>query len=196
MFRNVEALLFSNSFHEGLLKTYEELVDNSDDDEIRAHHDEIKALVVSKTKRNKVERYFDAKVDFMVEKDRLDRTEGLMLKKLHDYRNELYTVTASAPSLSTPRRCCIRGTIGFRLSRTLRWLALLVAATQGRRGWWPLPRCRRWGACDVEVSADGLHAVPEAGEAGSAVRVGASDAVVADRQVQGVVLDRSLQVDD
>lgn len=90
MFRNVEALLFSNPLYERLLKQWEAAIEAADTPEARSHRDEIKAKVISKTKRAKIERSFDAKADFLVDNGRLEQTAATVLKKLHRYRNELY----------------------------------------------------------------------------------------------------------
>lgn len=90
MFRNIESLLFYNPMYEHLVERWEETLLHTDDAEAQAQHDEIKAKVISKTKRTKLERSFDAKVNFLVENDRLDPVEGRVIKKFHGYRNELY----------------------------------------------------------------------------------------------------------
>lgn len=90
MFRNIEGLMAYNSMNERMLKRWEEIIQNTDDPEAQAQHDEIKAKVISKTKRAKLERSFDTKVDFLVERNRLNSAEGRVIKKFHSYRNELY----------------------------------------------------------------------------------------------------------
>lgn len=90
MFRNIEALLFHNPLNERLVALWEEILQSTDSSEAQAHHDAIKQEVVSKTKRARLERSFDAKVDYLVENDRLEATAGRVIKKLHGYRNELY----------------------------------------------------------------------------------------------------------
>ncbi|HKR58693.1 MAG TPA: hypothetical protein VJS64_03080 [Pyrinomonadaceae bacterium] len=90
MFRNIEGLLFYNPMFEQILKRWEEILQHANDTEARQHHDEVKTKIISKTKRAKLEYSFDVKVDFLIGNDRLEATEGRVLKKLHGYRNELY----------------------------------------------------------------------------------------------------------
>jgi hypothetical protein len=90
MYRNIEGLLFYNPMLQQVLRRWEEILRYTDDTEARLQHDEVQARVISKTRRNKLERSFDGKVDFLVENDRLEMVEGRVLKKLHGYRNELY----------------------------------------------------------------------------------------------------------
>jgi hypothetical protein len=90
MFRNIEALLFHNRMLEGILQSWEDIAQRTGDAKAQAHRDEIKALVVSKTKRTKLERSFDAKAEYLVSEGRLDLVASRVIKKLHGYRNELY----------------------------------------------------------------------------------------------------------
>ncbi|GAA2522958.1 hypothetical protein [Pilimelia columellifera] len=82
--------MFHNPMYERLLKRWQEVLPHIDDPEARRQHDRVKALIVSRTKRSKLERYFDAKVDYLIENGRIEGVEGKVLKKLHGYRNELY----------------------------------------------------------------------------------------------------------
>lgn len=51
---------------------------------------ELQTRVLSKTRRRKIDREFDEKVDFLTEEGVIDSAHGRVLKKLHDYRNEAY----------------------------------------------------------------------------------------------------------
>jgi len=55
-------------------------------DEIRR----LEGIVVSKTRRKKIDNNFGDKIDFLVERGRLPADLGPVLKKLHEYRNETY----------------------------------------------------------------------------------------------------------
>jgi hypothetical protein len=57
---------------------------------LAAEIEELRPLVTSKTRRKKIDRDFNVKVDFLVEKDRLPATLRPVLKKMHAYRNETY----------------------------------------------------------------------------------------------------------
>ena len=50
----------------------------------------LEGIVVSKTRRKKIDSNFGDKIDFLVERDRLPGDLGPVLKKLHEYRNETY----------------------------------------------------------------------------------------------------------
>ena len=52
--------------------------------------DDLRAKVISKTRRKKIDREFDAKCDFLVEQDLLPEPQARALKKLHKYRNDTY----------------------------------------------------------------------------------------------------------
>lgn len=90
MFRDIEVLLDWNPWYEDLLKEWEEILQGNDDAEAQAHRDEVAAMVVSKSKLDKLENSFHAKVNFLVEKGHLAAIEGRVVKKFHEYRNELY----------------------------------------------------------------------------------------------------------
>lgn len=59
-------------------------------EEIRAEIRELENKVLSNTRRKKIRDQFPAKVDFLVERDRLPADIALVLKRLHEYRNETY----------------------------------------------------------------------------------------------------------
>jgi hypothetical protein len=58
--------------------------------EIRRIRAELAATTLSLTKRREINRAFDAKVDFVVDRGTLPQACGRALKKLHRYRNEAY----------------------------------------------------------------------------------------------------------
>ena len=75
---------------EGIVRQWDEILEESDDPEARRQRDEVAADVVSRARRKKIEYSFDAKVGFLEERGCLEAVEGRVLKKLHGYRNELY----------------------------------------------------------------------------------------------------------
>ncbi|GGT72417.1 hypothetical protein [Streptomyces lateritius] len=60
---------------------------------MESHSDETRTNINSARRRqselNKIERNFDAKVAFLVERGTLDAALGPVLEKLHKYRNEM-----------------------------------------------------------------------------------------------------------
>ena len=58
--------------------------------EIEQMRRELQARVLSKTRRRKIDREFDEKIDFLVDEDAIESAHARVLKKLHDYRNEAY----------------------------------------------------------------------------------------------------------
>lgn len=52
--------------------------------------DDLRTKVISKTRRKRIDREFDAKCDFLVERDLLPEPQARALKKLHKYRNDTY----------------------------------------------------------------------------------------------------------
>ena len=60
------------------------------DAQLRAEIQELEETITSKTQRKKIRRDFRAKLDCLVEKNRLPEDLAPVLKKLHDYRNETY----------------------------------------------------------------------------------------------------------
>lgn len=59
-------------------------------DWIHAQIQQLEETVVSKTRRKKIDREFNSKIDFLVERTKLPEDLGPVLKKLHEYRNETY----------------------------------------------------------------------------------------------------------
>jgi hypothetical protein len=60
------------------------------DDELRREIQRLEGSVTSKNKRKKIDHNFGDKIDFLVERKKLPKEIGPILKKLHDYRNETY----------------------------------------------------------------------------------------------------------
>ncbi|GAA3844229.1 hypothetical protein GCM10022226_79180 [Sphaerisporangium flaviroseum] len=59
-------------------------------DRLREQIQKLEGTVVSKARRKKIDREFNSKIDFLVERNRLPGDLGPVLKKLHEYRNETY----------------------------------------------------------------------------------------------------------
>ena len=59
-------------------------------DQITAEIRRLEPKVTSKKRRQKIDRNFGDKVDFLVERQLLPQVVAPVLKKLHDYRNETY----------------------------------------------------------------------------------------------------------
>lgn len=90
MRRSIEVLLSANRRLEGLAKQWEEVFANTDDPDVRRRGNELKQQVVPRAKRAELSRSFPAKVHFLQERECIEATVGRVLKKLHQYRNELY----------------------------------------------------------------------------------------------------------
>jgi len=90
MRRSVEVLLSGNRRLEEILRQWEEILEHTDNPEARCHRDEVKQDVVPRGRRAELARLFPAKVDFLEERGCIEATVGRVLKKLHQYRNELY----------------------------------------------------------------------------------------------------------
>jgi hypothetical protein len=68
----------------------EEVPDENRDEKYRATVEEIRSNALSKRRRKRIEKEFDAKCDFLREKALLAQPQVRVLKKLHFYRNETY----------------------------------------------------------------------------------------------------------
>jgi hypothetical protein len=90
MHRHCDGFLNQSSLYDRLLERMEEVPDEDRDEKYRATVKEIRSHAISKTRRKKIEKEFDAKCDFLREKDLLAQPQVRVLKKLHDYRNETY----------------------------------------------------------------------------------------------------------
>lgn len=91
MRRNIEAMLSCNTFWENIRDRWQEiLAEHPDNAEASRRHDEAKSKVVSKRTRQAMADKFGAKVDFICKQGGLQETEARVLKKLHEYRIELY----------------------------------------------------------------------------------------------------------
>ncbi len=90
MHRQCRNEINSTSMWAALLKSSEEIYARTGTDEAKARVDEARARTVSNTKRKRIDREFDAKCDFLHEKDLLADPQVRVLKKLHEYRNETY----------------------------------------------------------------------------------------------------------
>jgi hypothetical protein len=90
MHRQCEQLLAWNSYYGHLLKSMEEMPDQVRDETYEARITDLRSNAVSNTRRKKINKEFDAKCDFLSEKDLLAEPHVRVLKRLHDYRNETY----------------------------------------------------------------------------------------------------------
>ncbi len=89
MHRETEYVVaWSASLYDGWLETAEQLFEITGEGE--AELAELRAKVISKTRRKKIDREFDMKCDFLVEQGTLAEPHARALKKLHIYRNETY----------------------------------------------------------------------------------------------------------
>lgn len=59
-------------------------------DDLAEMRDETLGDITSKTQRKKIDREFNAKVDYLVHHNLVEVTDARVLKKLHQYRNEAY----------------------------------------------------------------------------------------------------------
>ncbi|MFF8401731.1 hypothetical protein ACF06P_08870 [Streptomyces sp. NPDC015684] len=87
--RTVQSELWDQEMLIGLLSTYKQLAAHGSAKaatEVAA----IEARIIPKSELNKIDRNFDAKVAFLVERGILDAALGPVLEKLHKYRNEMY----------------------------------------------------------------------------------------------------------
>ncbi|WP_405634777.1 hypothetical protein OHB53_11760 [Streptomyces sp. NBC_00056] len=87
--RTVQSMLWDQEMLTGLLSTYEQLAAGGHV-EAAAEAEAVKAKIISKSELNKIDRNFDAKVAFLVDRAVLDSALGPVLEKLHKYRNEMY----------------------------------------------------------------------------------------------------------
>jgi hypothetical protein len=90
MHRQCEALLSRSSLYDGLIKSLEQVSDQRRDEKYGEIVDDIARHTLSRTRRNKIDKEFDAKCDFLREKSLLADPQVRVLKKLHAYRNETY----------------------------------------------------------------------------------------------------------
>ncbi|GAA2255375.1 hypothetical protein GCM10010402_08330 [Actinomadura luteofluorescens] len=59
-------------------------------DRIQAEIKKLEGSVTSNTKRRRINREFNIKIDYLIERNKLPAGLGPVLKKLHEYRNETY----------------------------------------------------------------------------------------------------------
>lgn len=90
MHRECRSAISTNSMWSALLKLSEESYARTGTAEDKARVDEARAKTISNTRRKRIDREFDAKCDFLREKDLLADPQVRVLKKLHQYRNETY----------------------------------------------------------------------------------------------------------
>lgn len=99
--RTVQSELWDQEVLVGLLSTYKQLEAHGSA-EAAAEVEAIEARIISKSELNKIDRNFDAKVDFLVERGVLDAAIAPVLEKLHKYRNEMYHRDKLRPEVIKP----------------------------------------------------------------------------------------------
>ncbi|MFJ7198034.1 MULTISPECIES: hypothetical protein [unclassified Streptomyces] len=87
--RTVKSALWDQEILTGLLTTCKELA-ASGHTEAAAEIPSIEARIIPKSELKNIDRNFDAKVTFLVDRGVLDPALGPILQKLHKYRNEMY----------------------------------------------------------------------------------------------------------
>lgn len=87
--RIVQSELWDQEICTGLLAKYQQLA-AAGHERAAAEIPSIEARVISKPELKKIDRNFDAKVAFLVDRGRIDAALGPVLQKLHKYRNEMY----------------------------------------------------------------------------------------------------------
>jgi hypothetical protein len=90
LFRLVQDVLHGERFDFSRLHVMEAAVARGEGKGLEAENDRLRPLVTSKTRRRKIDRDFNVKIDFLVEKNELPAVIGPVLKKLHTYRNDTY----------------------------------------------------------------------------------------------------------
>ena len=90
MHRSVYPVLIENDFYATLLRRWNEIVKENPTPEAFEKREEIVALVIPPKKINEIDKDFTAKANFLVARDKMDRSHALALKRLHEYRNEMY----------------------------------------------------------------------------------------------------------
>ncbi|MEV6994352.1 hypothetical protein AB0N87_35055 [Streptomyces sp. NPDC093228] len=87
--RTVQTELWDQEILTGLLSTYKELAARGSA-EAAAEIPSIEDRIIPKPELKNIDRNFDAKVAFLVDRGTLDPALGPVLQKLHKYRNEMY----------------------------------------------------------------------------------------------------------
>ncbi len=89
MYRETDYLIRMNAhLYDRWLEIAEQQVEQTGTGQDRV--EEYRALAISKTRRRKIDREFDAKCDYLVEEGLLPEPHSRALKKLHKYRNDTY----------------------------------------------------------------------------------------------------------
>ncbi|WP_438453116.1 hypothetical protein [Streptomyces asiaticus] len=99
--RTVQSELWDQEMLIGLLPTYKQLAAHGSA-KAAAEAEAIEAKIIPKPKLNNIDRNFDAKVAFLVERGALDAALGPVLAKLHKYRNEMYHRDKLRPEVIKP----------------------------------------------------------------------------------------------
>jgi hypothetical protein len=87
MRRMLSSYLMHNDFNVRMIKKFEEY---SDVPEVKERISEIRKEIISPGKIDKIENYFDSKVNFLQGKGVIDGPVASTIKKMHAYRNEAY----------------------------------------------------------------------------------------------------------
>ena len=90
LFRLAQYVLHGERFNYSRLHAMEAAVARSEGKGLEAELDRLRPLVTPKTRRRRIDRDFNVKIDFLVEKNELPAMIGPVLKKLHEYRNDTY----------------------------------------------------------------------------------------------------------
>jgi hypothetical protein len=92
MFRETDHMIVEASVYQDWLQRAEQVY--SATGRGQDYIDELRGKVFSKSKRNQIERDFNAKCDVLVKAGKLPEPYSRVLKKLHEYRNETTIATA------------------------------------------------------------------------------------------------------
>jgi hypothetical protein len=90
MFHAIETALMFNPQSERILRQWDEIVAQTNSPSAIRERDRVYATYIPKGKRRQLEYKFDAKIDFLQERDQIESTTARVLKKLHRHRNQLY----------------------------------------------------------------------------------------------------------
>jgi hypothetical protein len=90
MHRSIYPELIVNSFYETLLRRWDEIVEDNPTPEAFEKREEVLRLVIPARKIKEIDRDFAAKANFLVSRDKMDRSHADAIKRLHEYRNEMY----------------------------------------------------------------------------------------------------------
>ncbi|MEV6306936.1 hypothetical protein AB0M02_46590 [Actinoplanes sp. NPDC051861] len=90
MHRSIYPELIENDFYETLLRRWNEIVEVNPSAEAFEKRQEALQRVIPAKKLRELDRDFMAKANFLVARNKMDRGHADALKRLHEYRNEMY----------------------------------------------------------------------------------------------------------